>query len=64
MYFNEKGILPRSSQTRARSNFKLENYPVLFFDESSVIQTTSQKHLGMNQDSQIDFKDYLQNTLK
>lgn len=36
---------------------------LLFFNQSSVIPTTSQKHFGMVLGSQHDFKKHLQNTL-
>ena len=41
---------------------KKKNLP-LFFNQSSVIQTTSQKHFGMVLGSQHDFKEHLQNIL-
>ena len=40
---------------------KKKNLP--FFNQSSVIPTTSQKHFGMVLGSQDDFKKHLQNTL-
>ena len=38
-----------------------QNHPPLFF-RPSFYQSTSQKHFGMSLDSQLDFKELLQNT--
>ena len=59
----ENEFYSRSQQTSSRSNFnrktKKINDPTLDFSESTVSQTTSQKHLGAILDSSLSFDKHL-----
>ena len=39
-----------------------QNHPIIYFNQNPIMQTNSQKHLGVFLDTRLDFNEHLTNT--